>query len=133
MGHGTRRGAPSRDQRWAGDGASAGTPRIAHVADSEDRRRATTFLRIAAGLEDPSAANALRSASSSASRRLLMLQEIGLTSKRPRKGCGRPFASASVARRLPSDRRIVLATPSRRAICCGMVPSLLFIVESMAS
>ena len=34
--------------------------RLAHVADSEDRRRATTFLRIAAGLEDPSAANALR-------------------------------------------------------------------------
>ena len=33
---------------------------IAHVANSEDRRRATTFLRIAAGLEDPSAANALR-------------------------------------------------------------------------
>ena len=27
---------------------------------SEDRRRATTFLRIAAGLEDPSAADALR-------------------------------------------------------------------------
>jgi hypothetical protein len=27
---------------------------------SDDRRRATTFLRIAAGLEDPSAADALR-------------------------------------------------------------------------
>ena len=36
----------------------------------------------------------------------------------------------SLGARLPSDRRIVLAMPSRRAIRCGMVPSLLFIVES---
>ena len=31
-----------------------------HFGRSEDRRRATTFLRIAAGLEDPGAAEALR-------------------------------------------------------------------------
>lgn len=44
--------APELVQRWLQGGVA--------IADEKARHRFTTFLRIAAGLEDPSAADALR-------------------------------------------------------------------------